>query len=71
MSTSAGFWHRLRTAWPFARSAPETPDGSTGGLMNNNDDDDHRETRPLLRMLDAGMLEIEGREGGVGGWVGI
>jgi hypothetical protein len=25
--------------------------------MNNNDDDDHRETRPLLRTLDAGMGE--------------
>jgi hypothetical protein len=68
MSTSARFWHRLRTAWPFsARSAPETPD--TGGLMNNNNgDDDHRETRPLLRTLDAGMKRERrkgGREGGV------
>jgi len=33
-----------------------TPDGSTGGLMNNNDED-HRETRALLRTLDAGMGE--------------
>lgn len=31
-------------------------------MNNNNDDDDHRETRPLLRTLDAGMLEErEGR----------
>ena len=38
--------------------------------MNNIDDDDHRETRPLLRTLDAGMLEIR-EEGGRGGQTGI
>ena len=34
--------------------------------MNNNDDDDHRETRPLLRTLDAGMGEKRKRRKGEG-----
>lgn len=37
-------------------------------MNNNNGDDDHRETRPLLRTLDAGMKRERrkgGREGGV------